>query len=607
MQLRRIAVSAAVLLTTLVSGATSAAAGPASPATTPPTATAETDVFPGAQPGVRTGPLATSILPVPKVRPKGLVGDPFTGFTCDGTTGTRVEVLYVREATMPDRYLALQPIIQSWLITADAAFNDGAARGGQSRHMRYLTETVGGSCQAVVDKVLVPAGSLADFGKSVDAVAALGFNRNDRKYIMLTEGSQVCGVGGKYDDDTPGAGNLSNSFVTYARVDAIAGCLGANAIAHEFAHSIGAVQNSAPHSDGSSHCTQRFDMMCYGGTPTYDCTEWDAERLPDCGADDYFNVAPATGNYLATHWNLANSIFFRTATTTSNTNYPRPGSTYTVKNVLSGKALDIDPAGGTVSDPLAYLYATTASTTSASQKWLLGYQTGTQIMNNKSLQCLDSAYSGTTPGTRSLQYLCAGQDGMRWGYLPHSDGSFSVLNWLTGLALTQGDSTTSLVDQQVYTGNANQRWTFTKIADPAPIATNSTYYVSALSNRETVASPAAGVVGSAITHAAPGTATTQRWKLVAQGAYYQLVNGANALCASNNNVATAGITLTLRTCSSTLTGQQWKLRRVADGRYMLVNRFSNLALTMTDGAGSGLQQQALSVDNRAQDFAFALV
>jgi hypothetical protein len=40
---------------------------------------------------------------------------------------------------------------------------------------------------------------------------------------------------------------------------------------------------------------------------------------------------------------------------------------------------------------------------------------------------------------------------------------------------------------------------------------------------------------------------------------------------------------------------------------MLVNRFSNLALTMTDGAGSGLQQQSLNVDNRAQDFAFALI
>ena len=123
----------------------------------------------------------------------------------------------------------------------------------------------------------------------------------------------------------------------------------------------------------------------------------------------------------------------------------------------------------------------------------------------------------------------------------------------------------------------------------------------------TVASPAGGVVGSAITHAAPGTATTQRWKLTAQGAYWQLTNSANSLCASNNNVATAGITWTLPTCSSTATSQQWRLRRVADGRYMLVNRFSNLALTMTDGAGSGLQQQSLNVDNRAQDFAFALI
>jgi hypothetical protein len=603
---RRTATAGLAVLVTLGIAATGAAAAPGGDKPQP---TAEYDAFPGAQlNGPRTGPLATSVPGGTALgaQPQGLTGGPFTGFTCDGTSGPRVEVLYVREASMPDRYTSLQPILQTWLLNADAAFNDGAARGGQSRHMRFLTETVNGSCQAVIRNVVVPAGSLVDFGTSVDAVAALGYNSNSRKYIMITEGNEVCGVGGKYGDDTPGASNLSNTSVTYSRVDAVANCLGANAIAHEFGHTIGAVQTSAPHSDGGSHCTQRFDMMCYGGTPTYDCPEWDSERLPDCGADDYFNVSPAAGTYLATHWNLANSIFFRTGTAVDNANYPRPGLNYTVKNVASGSALDIDPSTGTTSDPLRMLYAV-AATGSASQKWLVGYQTGIQLMNNKSLLCVDSAFSGTTPGTQTLQYYCNGQDGMRWGYLPHSDGSFSIMNWLNGLALTQTTSTSSLVDQQVYTGAANQRWTFTALADPAPIVSNSVYYASALSSRETIASPAGAVVGSAVTHAAAGTATTQQWRLTAVGSFWQLKNIANNLCVSNNQSSTVNLALTLATCGTTLQGQQWTLRRVANARYMLVNRFSNLALTMTDGAGSALQQQSLNVDNRAQDFAVALI
>jgi hypothetical protein len=602
--MRRSIVSVATaMLFTLGLGAASAFAAPAN---TAPTAHADADVFPGGQPGgARSGPLASSVTHTAN-KADGLTGGPFTGFTCDGTTGTRVEVLYVREATMPDRYASIQPILQTWLLNADAAFNDGAARQGKSRHMRFLTENVNGSCQAVIDNVVVPAGSLSDFGKSTDAVAALGYNRNDRKYIMLTESNVYCGIGGTFADDSAGSTNAHNQFVTYSRVDFVENCMGSNAIAHEFSHSIGAVQNSAPHADGTNHCTQRFDMMCYGGTPTYDCPEWNAERLPDCGLDDYFNVAPAAGTYLATHWNIANSIFFRTGTTTDNQNYPQPGLTYTIKNVASGQALDVDPASQPT-DPLRYLYATTASSTAKSQQWLLGYQTGTQIMNNQSLLCVDTAYSGMTPGTRTLQYYCNGQDGMRWGYLPHSDGSFSIMNWKNGLALTQTSSTSSLVDQQTYTGATNQRWTFNKIADPAPLTGNSTYYVSALSNQQAVAAPSGAVAGSSVTHAARGTATTNQWKLVANGSYWHLQSTSSGLCVSNNNTATAGAALTLQTCSTTLTGQDWSFKRVADGRYMLVNRFSNLALTMNDTAGSALTQTALNVDNRAQDFAIAFI
>lgn len=564
----------------------------ANPAAAAPSDSTTSDVFPGAQLGVRTGPQAA---PTSSALAPNAVTPQLVACDGDGVSGKRVEALYVREPGMPDRYHQLLPAMRAWLANADDAYNDSAALDGRSRHLRYVTEAAAGSCQVAVRNVVVPNGSLSTFEGGNTALGALGYNRADRKYVTLTESTVVCGVSTIENDDQPGPANRNNAGPSYARVDAVPGCMGTNAIAHELGHSLGAVQLSAPHSDGSWHCSDQYEMMCYGGTPSWNCPEWNAHRLPDCDHDDYFNANPAAGSYLATHWNVANSDFLIKGDTVDSDNHPQVGFTYAITSAATGEAIDV--IGGST-EGLTRL-SQRARTDAPSQRWLMGYETGLQFNNVNSRYCADSAYSGTTPGTTVLQWVCNGQDGMRWAYLSNGDGTYSIINWISGLALTVAGAYPTPIEQQPYTGAANQRWVFNRIADPGP-KNGASYYLTGIHNRENAEVLAGSTSsGAAVTHNPASGATSQQWKLQATGSYWRLVNVKSSKCLDLKSAsATAGTQIRQATCSSSATRQQWTLRRVADGTYFVVNRYSNMVLNMTDGSLSVLNQQALVGDKR---------
>lgn len=241
--------------------------------------------------------------------------------TCDGdgTSGYRVQAMYVVEAGRTNRYASLQSSFQLWAAGTDDVVNRSAALTGGVRHIRYVTDPgSGGTCVANVLNVTVPAGSLASFGSTISAVQALGYTSAGRKYLMWTDATSLCGVATMYTNDGATQANPNNgAYAQYARVDS--GCWGLgdgsnqhSVEAHELLHTFGGVQNTAPHSTAAGHCWDESDTMCYadGGNHAMVqvCTA-DHEFFYDCNSDDYFSTYPDPGGYLAGHWNSANSRF----------------------------------------------------------------------------------------------------------------------------------------------------------------------------------------------------------------------------------------------------------------------------------------------------------
>jgi hypothetical protein len=237
----------------------------------------------------------------------------------DGTSGYRVQAMYVVEADDPNRFAALEDKLKLWAAGVDDVFNRSAALTGGTRRVRYVTEAgVGSTCEAMILNVTVPAGTLASFGSSISALQALGYDDPQRKYLMWTDINVLCGVGVLYLDDKGSQGNANNGrYPQYARTDT--GCWGygdgskvASIEAHELLHALGGVQSSAPNTTPWGHCTDESDAMCYadaaGVTMRYVCPR-EREYLFDCNTDDYFSTSPASGSYLDTHWNSADSRF----------------------------------------------------------------------------------------------------------------------------------------------------------------------------------------------------------------------------------------------------------------------------------------------------------
>lgn len=228
----------------------------------------------------------------------------------DGTTGTRVQAIYARASDVLDRYSSVVGLIAQYAADADYELNTSAALSGTGRRIRYVTD----SCALDVEHVTLSSSGDNSFTATRNELRAMGYNRNDRKYLVWVDAAVgICGIAEMYPDDRDTSSNWSNGGNMFARVDAP--CWG-YAEAHELLHNLGAVQDSAPHSTNAGHCYDENDTMCYndgGGFPMVSVCPTLASWHVDCNLDDYFNAAPAPGSYLDTHWNSADSVFLEGA------------------------------------------------------------------------------------------------------------------------------------------------------------------------------------------------------------------------------------------------------------------------------------------------------
>jgi len=227
----------------------------------------------------------------------------------DGTSGPRLQAVYAVASDQPDRFASVAALIPGYAATADRAFAASAERDGGVRHLRWVTDS--GCTLSVLHVVLSPTGD-DSLGNTRAELRTQGLDRSDRKYVVWTDAAVYCGIAYVSGDSRPDESNRANAGPTFSRVDTACWGYSHSVEAHEIAHMLGAVQLDAPNSNGAWHCTDEYDRLCYddgSGVPLrYPCASTD-DPLLDCGGDDYFNVAPAAGSWLATHWNLADSLF----------------------------------------------------------------------------------------------------------------------------------------------------------------------------------------------------------------------------------------------------------------------------------------------------------
>lgn len=285
----------------------------------------------------------------PKPKNPHLESKPLTSVSalnCFAGDANRVQVIYAVAADKVDRYSSVLASIKSYVATMDAVFNNSAAKVGGTRHIRFVQDA---NCEPIIDHVVIGAGTDVAFGSIRDAVttASPEYQRTDRHELVFVDSSYGCGTANIIGSSAP----TNNPNSTSGNLGVVGTqCWSYHTPAHELTHTLGGVQNDAPHSTGGYHCYDGHDVECYndggpsGSLYSYaSCPNSADEWLLDCRNDDFFLAAtPAAGTYLSTHWNVADSPYLEG---TNGTGTPTPTPTTTSPTPTVSPSPTIKPCG----------------------------------------------------------------------------------------------------------------------------------------------------------------------------------------------------------------------------------------------------------------------
>ena len=252
-----------------------------------------------------------------------------------------IKVIYAYPTDVGNRLSTYGPVIQSGVKTITERM---AYESGNTKSFRFDLGTAAGS-QCVDIQTIALAGTASSYlaisGQTFSLLrselSAKAGGSGTRNYLVYADGISVPGVAGeaqvRSDDTTAGSAHRTGGLwaMLYGRggtdfygsgtsfPPGTTSRLHVDTAIHEISHNLGAVQRSAPNRSASWHCTDEMDILCYdddgsGGFSTNVACSSTTGQLFDCNQDDYFNPSPAPGSYLATHWNLFNSVFLCTVT-----------------------------------------------------------------------------------------------------------------------------------------------------------------------------------------------------------------------------------------------------------------------------------------------------
>ncbi len=220
-----------------------------------------------------------------------------------------LHVLYGHPASVNSRIDTVASEIRGAIRRMNAILNaDALESGNVGADFRVLCDA-NGDIQIDVFTGPDTAGPVytTDFTAVVNAAKAAGFSNPTTDYLMFYDDTSqgVCGVGNLATDDSLSETNANMQGPDYGVV--YKNCFLGRTPMHENGHTQGAVQDLAPMWDGSGHCLEGEDVMCYPGQggvlPLCD------DRVHyDCNFDTYFDAAPENGEWLATHWNIGSRL-----------------------------------------------------------------------------------------------------------------------------------------------------------------------------------------------------------------------------------------------------------------------------------------------------------